>query len=471
MSESLKRTICALMRVEDIDDGVEVQSLWSGYGAIKRYHASSDPTKSIIVKHVALPDDVAHPRGWNTTLSHERKVRSYQVEQYWYEHYAHRCDAHCRVPRSYDRAQLRGTRPEPPRSYPELSHCHPEPCHRHPELDSGSVNEIPDQVRNDSELKVRNDKEVKVRNDAELCHCHPESPHRHPELDSGSVNEIPDQVRNDEEAKVHNDAELSRCHPELDSGSASKIPDQVRNDKELKVRNGEKVRVQNNDESSGPNDEYLMILEDLDAAGFPMRHDTLTYQQMQPCIHWLANFHVLHLNVNPKGLWEEGSYWHLDTRPNELEALDDLPLKNAAAAIDKKLKDCRYQTLVHGDAKLANFCFSEDGQRVAAVDFQYVGGGCGMKDLAYFIGSCLYEDDCDRYEQAILDDYFSAFSEALERLGSKVDASALESEWRALFKYAWADFHRFVKGWSPGHWKINTYSERITKEVIDELGC
>jgi len=40
---------------------------------------------------------------------------------------------------------------------------------------------------------------------------------------------------------------------------------------------------------------------------------------------------------------------------------------------------------VHGDAKLANFCFSRDGKKVAAVDFQYVDGGCGMKDLSRII--------------------------------------------------------------------------------------
>ena len=46
---------------------------------------------------------------------------------------------------------------------------------------------------------------------------------------------------------------------------------------------------------------------------------------------------------------------------------------------------------------------------------------------------------------------------------------ALETEWRSLYQVAWADFHRFLKGWSPGHWKINSYSERITAEVIKNL--
>ena len=46
---------------------------------------------------------------------------------------------------------------------------------------------------------------------------------------------------------------------------------------------------------------------------------------------------------------------------------------------------------------------------------------------------------------------------------------ALENEWRPLYRVAWADFHRFLKGWSPGHWKINSYSERVTEEVIKNL--
>ncbi len=84
--------------------------------------------------------------------------------------------------------------------------------------------------------------------------------------------------------------------------------------------------------------------------------------------------------------------------------------------------------------------------------------------MAYFVGSCLYEEDCERLEAKILDTYFTHFHKAL---GDKNEA--LENEWRALYHVAWADFHRFLKGWSPGHWKINSYSQRITKQVIKNL--
>ena len=48
-------------------------------------------------------------------------------------------------------------------------------------------------------------------------------------------------------------------------------------------------------------------------------------------------------------------------------------------------------------------------------------------------------------------------------------AQKVEEDWRPLYRVAWADFHRFLKGWSPGHWKLSDYSERVAKEVITSL--
>ena len=66
-------------------------------------------------------------------------------------------------------------------------------------------------------------------------------------------------------------------------------------------------------------------------------------------------------------------------------------------------------------------CFSNDEKTVAAVDFQYVGGGCGMKDTAYFIGSCLDESECERLEDDILNYYFDQLNSGLSHLNKEVD--------------------------------------------------
>lgn len=215
--------------------------------------------------------------------------------------------------------------------------------------------------------------------------------------------------------------------------------------------------------------EFLMVFEDLDASGFPLRKRSVTIAQMQVCLRWLANFHATFMGETPAGLWTVGTYWHLQTRPDELAALKDTPLKNAAAQIDRRLREVRYQSFVHGDAKLANFCFTKNAEQVAAVDFQYVGGGCGMKDVAYFIGSCLFEEDCERHEAALLDYYFAALKKALQQRNGTIDANAVAREWRAFYPLAWTDFHRFMKGWSPGHWKTHGYSERLARDVLAEL--
>ncbi|MCE4934262.1 ecdysteroid 22-kinase family protein [Aliivibrio fischeri] len=214
--------------------------------------------------------------------------------------------------------------------------------------------------------------------------------------------------------------------------------------------------------------ELVLVLEDLATAGFPLVKTDVSLDEAKACLTWLAYFHIEHLDTQPIGLWETGTYWHLDTRPDELEALTDLPLKDAAFKIDRTLKNTRYQTLVHGDAKLANFCFSEDRKHVAAVDFQYIGKGCGMKDVILFISSCIPPEKCAELESELLDHYFEQIKHALgkEQLETALE---IEAEWRPLYCIAWADFHRFVKGWSPEHWKINEYTEGLKLRALGVL--
>ncbi|MEL0630521.1 phosphotransferase [Psychromonas aquatilis] len=218
---------------------------------------------------------------------------------------------------------------------------------------------------------------------------------------------------------------------------------------------------------------HLLVLEDLTDLGYPIVKTTVTVEEAKKCIKWLAHFHALHLHKsdqnNYNDLWETGTYWHLATRPDELAALQDMPLKLAATRIDQILTDTPFQTLVHGDAKLANFCFSEDAKQVAAVDFQYVGGGCGMKDLILFISSAIPPEHCARLQNSLIDYYFACLSEAVVATGKGIDPMKLEQAWRPLYAIAWADFQRFVKGWSPNHWKINDYTENLTAQALSSL--
>lgn len=293
--------------------GDRIQSLWGGYGQIVRVHLQGGERESVVVKHVRFPTGCSE-----SELSHRRKVRSYQVEAFWYQNYS--TNLHCRIP---------------------------------------------------------------------------------------------------------------EC---------------------LAVRTfGE---------------EQLIVLEDLDAAGFPCRRTTVREVEIKACLRWLANFHGLFLGSHGRGLWPVGTYWHLETRPDELDAMKDQKLKAAAPDIDSILNRCQFKTLVHGDAKLANFCFSEDGTGVAAVDFQYVGGGCGMKDVIYFLGSCLDEGECEKRADRYLDFYFSELQGALTE---QLNFSELEQEWRELYSFAWTDFHRFLLGWMPGHHKVNRYSRKLTQEVLQKI--
>ena len=216
-------------------------------------------------------------------------------------------------------------------------------------------------------------------------------------------------------------------------------------------------------------DGVLLLLEDLDSAGFAGRRHRVRDTDVEACLTWLANFHATFMQERPDGLWPVGTYWHLATRPDELQALEDSRLKVAAAELDRRLSDSPFQTFVHGDAKLANFCFSANAKKVAAVDFQYVGGGCGMKDVAYFISSCFDEDDCARRESSLLDRYFERLRDALIRTKKNIDIRELEANWRELYPIAWTDFFRFLQGWSPGHWKAHRYSKRLAEEVLNSL--
>lgn len=202
---------------------------------------------------------------------------------------------------------------------------------------------------------------------------------------------------------------------------------------------------------------WRFLLEDLDAAGFAGRRSQLSKSEAEACLGWLARFHATFLGVAPDQLWGQGTYWHLKTRPDELAAIADAALREAAPELDRRLRKARFRTLVHGDAKPANFCFAKDGA-VAAVDFQYVGGGCGMKDVAYLLFGRRGWGSGDAGGGPLLDHYFRELRAALD---PSLDGAALESEWRTLYPVARADFQRFLAGWSPSAGTVRGYRDAL----------
>ena len=306
----------------DIRVGENIQELWGGYGGIFRLHLKGSTHQSAILKLIQPPQRARHPRGWNTLSSHQRKIRSYQVETHWYSNYSSLCYERCPVP--------------------------------------------------------------------------------------------------------------------------------------LVLATGSDTTRQ------------WILMEDL-TTRYPLSASVLSLAEASACLQWLATFHSCFLGRTPCGLWPKGTYWHLDTRQDELNSMPEGELKSYATSLDALLSECPYQSIVHGDAKVANFCFNSDKSAVAAVDFQYVGGGVGIKDVAYFLGSCLDENTIEKNESALLSVYFNALTEQIAANHSDKFAQQVEHAWSALYAIAWTDFYRFLEGWMPGHAKINRYTKSLAVRAFDQL--
>lgn len=203
--------------------------------------------------------------------------------------------------------------------------------------------------------------------------------------------------------------------------------------------------------------EYALVFKNFTKHGFAQASSL----HIKAVLTWLAHFHAFNFNKPATGLWQQGNYWHLSTRPDEFNKLDEAPdkksdIKSAAHKIDQRLSSCDYSTLIHGDAKLANFAASEPGE-ILGYDFQYVGAGVGVTDVMYFMTSCFNDEELHKYADVHLAYYFSQFKSALNVYQPTINADDVIAKWQALWPITWADFYRFLAGWSPDHFKINSY--------------
>jgi aminoglycoside/choline kinase family phosphotransferase len=127
-----------------------------------------------------------------------------------------------------------------------------------------------------------------------------------------------------------------------------------------------------------------------------------------------------------------------------------------------------HRTLLHGDAKSANFMFSADCSACAAYDFQYCGEGFGVRDVAYLIASSVDEDVVEKQEQQLLQYYHQKLQECLQAQG-KADAAQRYTYdvMTAHFELCLLDYVRFMAGW--GFWGNARWAQRRARQVLGQL--
>lgn len=211
----------------------------------------------------------------------------------------------------------------------------------------------------------------------------------------------------------------------------------------------------------------VLILEDFKLKSF-QNIDNYKLEHIYAVIEWLAQFHANGLNFNKPDIFSIGGYWHLETRPDEYKKMGSNELKRQARYLADSLYKAEYQTLIHGDSKLANYAFDKD-YNVLGYDFQYVGSGIGLQDVMLFMTSVFDGDACEKYEISILNLYFQSLSKALSNTMSIKEYELLEHEWRTLWPIVWSDFYRFLSGWKPEHKKITHFMQNKFVEVINNI--
>ncbi|KAI1327455.1 kinase-like domain-containing protein [Xylariaceae sp. FL0255] len=149
----------------------------------------------------------------------------------------------------------------------------------------------------------------------------------------------------------------------------------------------------------------------------------LNERQVYSALDWLSGFHRTSWDMEPipagklvlpplqeaerrqsgtsyeRSVWLNGGYTYLATRRKEYESLcadadsewasslcrpvsQGHPLAEMVADFLKTSGRLKYETLIHGDVKSENLFTTQDGSEVVFYDFQYVGFGLGVCDLA-----------------------------------------------------------------------------------------
>ena len=275
------------------------------------------------------------------------------------------------------------------------------------------------------------------------------------------------------------------------------------------------------DSSSSPS--FTFILEDLSIEYSESYSSSLSsIDQTKQAIRWLAFFHstffrhseiinMLNKNDNEDdnstctrtvNVWEQGGYWHLQTRLDEWNSIPSYQsyFQKSAHAIDERMNELgngHSHTLIHGDYKDANVLFGDSGignDSAAVVDFQYCGVGYGVKDLVMWVVSSIPSKTFHKLggEDGVLRFYHDELCKSTEQinkfrqeqqqqqeqdqgtgLGEYYDEGDLEQftnfdNIKMQFELALVDYVRFMAGW--GMWGSNSdYAEKRAVQILKDI--
>ena len=193
-------------------------------------------------------------------------------------------------------------------------------------------------------------------------------------------------------------------------------------------------------------------------------------------------------HARPRKLWENGGYTYLATRMSEYQGLRDdedsewstvlcqavngrRPLaEDVAFSLTPFGRAC--ETYIHGDVKSENLFTTQDGTKAAFFDFQYVGLGLGVCDLAKLF-------TCSVPLEMLVDDpdlipHESAMGAGEKRLLELYRTTLLEGGSRTypweLFKLHWetalVDWLRFQASW--GFWGNTEWLEARVRSICKD---
>ena len=138
-----------------------------------------------------------------------------------------------------------------------------------------------------------------------------------------------------------------------------------------------------------------------------------------------------------------------------------------AERLEKEVHQGEKQTIIHGDAKSANFFYKtgssgEEGLEVGVIDFQWTGRGLCATDVAYAMWACPQSEVLDQ-EQQLLEFYHGQLAQELAKEGSKVPSLLT---FKAQYQAAFLDLCRVV---IADHWSTVTPSTLAARAAMPDV--